>query len=294
VYAGNPDQLSVRAAFPKLHRLEQAYGSLIVGQLRGARARARDPEQSRHSAAMFSFRDGMQTFTDAIARRLRRIELDVPVLRIERRNDAYVVQTGGARLPRTLSTRAVVLALPAYAAANLVASLAPAAAAALAAIAYPPVAVVASGYRRSAIGHSLDGFGFLVPKSEGRQILGTIFSSALFDDRAPAGSALLTTFVGGARQPALAQRDDADVAALVQAEHAAILGAPERADFVDVRRWPRAIPQYALGHLQRIAVVEDAERALPGLHLCANYRGGVSLGDCIRSAAETVERVLAG
>lgn len=292
VYAGNPDQLSVRAAFPKLHRLEQTYGSLIAGQLRGSRARARDPEQSRHAATMFSFRGGMQTLTDAIAQRLARIELDAPVTGVESRDDGWIVATAGPRLPRSLRTRAVVLAVPAYAAAKLVATLAPAAAEVLAAIPYPPIAVVASGYRKSAIGHALDGFGFLVPKSEGRQVLGTIFSSTLFEGRAPDGAVLLTTFVGGARQPALARRDEEQIAGLVQAEHAAILGANTSPEFVDVRRWPNAIPQYALGHLERIAAIEDAERKLPGIHFCANWRGGVSLGDCIRSAAGTAERVL--
>src|SRR5205823_6169248 len=105
---------------------------------------------------------------------------------------------------------------------------------------YPPVAVVASGYRKGSIGNALEGFGFLVPRSEGRQILGTIFSSTLFDHRAPPGFDLLTTFVGGVRQPELAQREESEIAGLVQAEHADILGAAPRAEFARVRRWSRA------------------------------------------------------
>ena len=290
VYAGDPERLSVRAAFPKLYQLEQAHGSLIFGQLFGARARARDPEKSKQSAAMFAFRDGMQTLTDALARRLRRVEAGTEALGVQPGEGGYLVRAQGPGGLREFRARAVVLALPAYAAATLSAAFAPRAAAALGAIPYPPVAVVASGYRKGAIARGLDGFGFLVPQREGRRILGTIFSSTLFAGRAPDGFDLLTTFIGGMRQPALAQGSETEIAEAVQAEHAGILGAPPRAEFVQVRRWPRAIPQYTLGHLARMAQIEDAERDLPGLFFCANYRGGVSIGDCIRAADGIAER----
>jgi oxygen-dependent protoporphyrinogen oxidase len=291
VYAGDPEQLSVSAAFPKLHQLEQAHGSLILGQLLGARARARNPEKSKQSAAMFAFRDGMQTLTDAIARRLEHIELGTEVIGVEPGNGGHLVRTGGASGHREFHARVVVLSIPAHAAANLTAPFAPQASAALAAIPYPPVAVAVSAYRRGSATHALDGFGFLVPQCEGRRLLGTIFSSTLFDNRAPRELDLLTTFVGGMRQPALAQLEESEIAELVQAEHAGILGAARRAEFVKVRRWPRAIPQYTLGHLARIAQIEEAERDVPGLFFCANYRGGVSIGDCIRSADATAARV---
>jgi oxygen-dependent protoporphyrinogen oxidase len=291
VYAGDPELLSVGAAFPKLHQLEQAYGSLILGQLLGARARVRDPEKSKQSAAMFAFRDGMQTLTDALARRLDQVELGTAAISVEPGNGGHLVRTDGDNGRREFRARAVLLALPAYAAANLTAPFAPRASAALAAIPYPPVAVAASAYRRGSITHALDGFGFLVPQCEGRQILGTIFSSTLFENRAPRELDLLTTFVGGMRQPALAQREESEIAALVQAEHASILGAVRHADFVKVTRWPRAIPQYTLGHHARIAQIEEAERDVAGLFFCANYRGGVSIGDCIRSADGTAARV---
>jgi protoporphyrinogen/coproporphyrinogen III oxidase len=291
IYAGDPELLSVAAAFPKLHQLEQAHGSLILGQLLGARGRARNPEKSKRSAAMFAFRDGMQTLTDAIARQLAQVELGAEVISVEPGNGGHVVRTGGACAHREFHARVVLLSLPAYAAAILAAPFAPRAAAALAAIPYPPVAVAASAYRSGSSAHALDGFGFLVPQCEGRRILGTIFSSTLFDHRAPRELDLLTTFIGGMRQPALAQLEEPEIAELVQAENASILGAAPRAEFVRVRRWPRAIPQYALGHLARIAQIEEAERDVPGLFFCANYRGGVSIGDCIRSADNTVTRV---
>jgi len=293
VYAGNPEMLSVAAAFPRLHELEQKHGSLIRGQLFGARARGRNPEKSKQSAPMFAFREGMQMLTDAIAQRLLRVELGTEVESVTAGDNCYVINANSAGARREFCARAVLLAVPAYAAARLVAPFAPPAAAALAAIPYPPVAVVHSAYRRSAIAHPLDGFGMLVPECERRQILGTIFSSTLFGNRAPDGLVLLTTFVGGARQPELARLDENEIADTAHAEHAALLGAAARPEFVRIRRWPRAIPQYSLGHSARIKQVEEAEHRFPGLFFCANYRGGVSIGDCIKSADRAAGEVMA-
>lgn len=287
VYAGNPETLSVSAAFPRLHQLEQEHGSLIRGQLLGARARDRDLEKSKQSAPIFAFREGMQTLTDAIARHLPRIELGTKVVSVTAGDNCYVINADSTGTRREFRAPAVLLAVPAYAAARLVASIAPRAATALAEIHYPPVAVAHSAYRRSAITHPLDGFGMLVPECERRQILGTIFSSSLFDNRAPCELALLTTFLGGMRQPELAQLGEREIAYIAEAENAELLGIAARAEFVKVTRWARAIPQYTLGHSVRIAQLDEAERMFPGLFFCANYRGGVAIGDCIKSAHRT-------
>ena len=284
VYAGNPEALSLSAAFPRLHELEQQHGSLIRGYLLGARARRRSPEKSKQTAPMFAFSDGMQTLTDAIAQHLPRVELGSEVTGGAAGRRWYVVNASTGSGRRELRARAVVLAVPAYAAARIVMPFAPQAAAALAAIPYAPVAVAHSAYRRGVIAYRLDGFGMLVPGCERRKILGTIFSSALFENRAPGELALLTTFVGGMRQPALARLDDAELADMVHAEHAALLGASARPEFVRIRRWPQAIPQYTRGHSARIAQCEKTERDFPGLFFHANYRGGISIGDCIKSA----------
>ena len=284
VYAGRPEQLSLRAAFPRLYELEQQYGSLIRGQLFGARRRARDAQKSKHAAAMFSFRDGMATLTGAIARGLANVELGCAVDAVSRDGAAYVVTATCGGESRSYRARAVVLAVPAYAAAPLAAPIAPAAAAALQAIPYPPVAVVCSAYSRGAIRHPLDGFGVLAPECEGRQVLGTIFSSTLFEGRAPDGKVLLTTFVGGMRQPDLARLDEPALAELVGRELGSLLGATAAPDFVQIRRWANAIPQYTPGHSARMRAIDAAERAQGGLYFCANYRGGVSVGDCVASA----------
>jgi oxygen-dependent protoporphyrinogen oxidase len=280
IYAGDPEQLSVRAAFPRLHALEQRYRSLIRGQILGARERARTRERAKNTASSFSFRNGMQTLPDAIARKLRGLETGVRVLRLARGDDGVFTVEGDRRAARA---RAVLLAVPADAAAGLARQLAPAAAQALEAIPYSPVAVVASAYRRAEVKHALDGFGFLSPRKEGRAILGTLFSSSMFDGRAPADTVVLTTFVGGARNPKLAGSRPDEIAAAVEQELAALLGAASPL-WREVVQWPRAIPQYTLGHLGRIAALEQAEAAVPGLFFRSNYRGGVSVGDCIKSA----------
>ena len=291
VYAGDPELLSVNAAFPRLHELEQTYGSLIRGYVAGSRARRRNPEKSKHAAPMFAFREGMQTLTAAIARGLARVELATSAVKVVPGADGFRVTARRADTEREFRAQAVVLATPAYAAARLAAPFSAAAGAALAAIEYPPVAVAISAYRRDAVRHALDGFGVLVPQRERRQILGTIFSSSLFDHRAPPGLALLTTFLGGMRQPEIARLDEPAIRAIVQAEHAAMLGAPARAEFARIRRWERAIPQYTLGHGGRISTIEAVERDFPGLFFCANYRGGVAIGDCIKSAERTAVQV---
>ena len=291
VYAGNPATLSVSAAFPRLHELEQQYGSLIRGQFAGARERKRNPEKSKQSAQMFAFREGMQTLTDAVARRLARVELATEVVRLVPEISGYVVTASNGNGSREFRARAVLLATPAYAAARLISPFATAAAAALAAIPYPPVAVTFSIYRRSAIAHALDGFGMLIPECERRQILGTVFSSTLFENRAPDGLVLFTSFVGGTRQPELAQLNESAIGDLVQSELVALLGASASPEWVRVKRWPRAIPQYTLGHAGRIGQVAAAEGEFPGLFFCANYRGGVSIGDCIKSADRTAGQI---
>jgi oxygen-dependent protoporphyrinogen oxidase len=292
IYAGDPETLSVPAAFPRLHALEQQYGSLIKGAILGARQRKKSAEKAKNSASSFSFRDGMQTLTNALARAVGHVDCEVKVTRVERRPEGGFTVSGerfGMAFERQAG--AVVVATPAYAAAEIVLAMAPVAAQALREIPYPPVTVVASAYRRREILHPLDGFGFLAPAREKPAVLGTLFSSTMFENRAPSEVAVLTTFVGGRRNPELAAAGDAEVRGAVQEELARLLGAGADPMWSEITRWPRAIPQYTMGHLQRIAKVEEAERSIPGLYFCANYRGGVSIGDCVKAGHATAERV---
>ena len=294
IYAGDPEQISVRAAFPKLHALEQRWGSLIRGQIFGARERRRQKETAKNSAQSFSFAGGMQLLTDALAATLGPIALHTHATRLERdAGGTFTLRAEHQGEPLEWRARAVLLATPADRAAALVRDHAGDAAAVLDAIAYAPVATVASAYAASAIAHPLDGFGCLVPRKEQRRVLGVLFSSTMFEGRAPAGTALLTTFIGGQRQPDLPGLAESDIAALAHAEHTALLGARAEPLFQAVTRWPRAIPQYTLGHLGRVARAEAATRVLPGLFFCASWKGGVSVGDCIRNGHLEADAVAA-
>jgi oxygen-dependent protoporphyrinogen oxidase len=292
VYAGDPAQLSLPAAFPRLRALEQQYGSLIKGQIFGARERAKLAEQSKNVATSFSFREGMQTLTDSLARALGAIKTGVRAMEIQRESDgaiAVVVERGGTTAVRLV--RSVVLAVPADRAADLIRDLAPDAMCALNEIPYAGIASIAAAYRRSDVAHPLDGFGFLVPKVEKRRILGVLFSSSMFDNRSPDGTVLLTTFVGGGRHPDLPSLPDAELTTIVTEELAALVGARKGPRFCAVTRWPRAIPQYTLGHLDRVRRAERVQTALPGLFLCASYSGGVSVSDCVKSGHRTASVV---
>ena len=290
IYAGDPNRLSLAAAFPRLHALEQRYGSLIGGAIRGARERRRSAEKGKNAASSFSFRDGMQTLTDALAGALPGLECSARATRLAREANGSFrldVQTSGGTTTRHAGT--IVLAVPAYAAAELVQAMAPRASESLAAIPYAPVAVVISAYRRSEVAHPLDGFGFLAPAVERPAVLGSLFSSSMFEHRADADTVLFTSFLGGWRDPAMAAAPDDALLESTRRELERLAGAHGEPVFTEIIRWPRAIPQYTLGHLQRIAALEQAEHEFAGLHFCANYRGGVSIGDCIRNGVATAD-----
>ena len=291
IYAGDPCQLSLSAALPRLHELEQRYGSLSIGAIRSARERRRRGGPPRLPAVSFSFRAGMQTLTDALAAALPVVRCGATVHRLQSRGDGtWTVETDRAG-DSALHARAVVLALPAYGAASLVRPFASNAAGALAEIDYAPVAVVVSAYRRADVAHALDGFGFLAPAVERPRVLGTLFSSTMFAGRAAGGTVLFTTFLGGRRNPAQVTAPEGELTQTVHEELVRLVGAGSAPLMSRVVRWPRAIPQYGFGHRERIAALEQSERDHPGLFFCSNYRGGVSISDCVRRATEAAQAV---
>lgn len=291
IYAGDPARLSLPAAFPRLYALEQQHGSLLRGVTATARERKRNGEPRPARPKSFSFRDGMQTLPDALARGLRGLETGTMVTALALSPpEGYAVSGMRNGAPLRLHTRAIVIATPAPDAARLIAPHDEDAASTLASIEYAPVAVVASAYRRDDVAHALDGFGMLVPSRERRRILGTLFSSSLFDHRAPAGHVLLTTFAGGRRNPQMVAEDDASLAQIVERELAELLGA--RAPLWNaIRRWTRAIPQYDLGHGHRIERIVQGIAKRPGWFFCGSWKDGVSVGDRLASAERVAQSV---
>jgi oxygen-dependent protoporphyrinogen oxidase len=292
VYAGDPGQLRVQAAFPKLFALELKYGGLIKGQILGRRERQKRAEQSKDRARMFSFRNGIQTLPSALNKVLSSsIVTGARVQRLRKRVDKGRARYEVLGIRRGKKFRypadAVVTAIPSFDTARFIAPLDRTLAESLDKIYYPPVAEVFLGFRSEDIRRPLDGFGFLVPAKERRAILGTIWSSSLFPNRSRDGFVALTTFVGGSRQPELVDNDDKQLVDIVVRELESIMGVSGRPVFSRVERWRRAIPQYNLGHLSMIQEIEQFEHRHPGLFLSGNFRGGIAVGDCI-ARSETV------
>jgi oxygen-dependent protoporphyrinogen oxidase len=309
VYAGDPAQLSVRAAFPKLHALEQNYGSLIRGAIRGRKERAARAEKAKDRARLLSFREGMGALPAALQRRLReKVQLGVNNVQISKVADSELSFSHENEEPdkmwritfeiasdktawNEIYARHVVITAPAYHVPALFSDGPARRLAALHDVVYAPVAVVATGFQREHVRHPLDGFGFLVPEKEQRHILGTLWNSTLFPKRAPERRVLMTTFVGGMRQPDLPNRDDRELRQLALDELRDILGVSCAPDFMHVRRYQQAIPQYLLGHQRFLDLINNAEREFPGLHFATNYRGGISVADCIKQAREMATKI---
>jgi len=293
VYAGNPEQLSVRMAFPKLYRLEEVYGGLIKGTIRGRKERKKRAEESKQSAKMFSFVDGMGVFPHALANAIGdRLKLNTTVVSVKHKNNIYIVTAETPDGKEEFAARHLILSVPAYHAAGLLQPIDTSISKTLSGIYYPPVTMVFFGYKADAVSHPLDGFGYLIPAKEQRKILGTIWSSTIFPNRAPDGKVAFTTFVGGSRQPEITENDDYSLRKLVHTEIASILGIQNDPDFYYIKKWNRAIPQYRLGYASVINQIESFEQTYRGIHLCANYRGGISVGDCVMNARRTVDAIL--
>jgi oxygen-dependent protoporphyrinogen oxidase len=157
---------------------------------------------------------------------------------------------------------------------------------------YPPVASVVLGFRREDVAHALDGFGVLVPEVEGFNILGTLFSSSLFPNRAPAGHVLLTSYLGGARNPNLALQDPEDLVQMTQCDLEKLLGVRGRPTFEHHFVFPKAIPQYEVGYGRFKKLMNDIENSCPGFFLAGHFRDGISLGDSIMSGHDVAARIL--
>ena len=289
VYAGDPSQLGVQAAFGMLVDYEREHGSVIRGAIRAAKERKR---AGGGRPQMLSFDNGMDTLTGAIASQLGdSIVTGATCTGIERDPDGWrvhVVRDGTAEVS---PCRAVVIAVPADAAAELLQPLDVEVASSLRDVPYAPIASVFLGYARDRIVHPLDGFGFLVPSRERRDLLGVIFSSSLYPNRAPDGSVAITAFAGGVRRSDIVDLDDESLVALVRRELNTRLGESGDPAVVRVRRWKRAIPQYAPGHERLDARVGELTRSHTGMYVCSNFCGGVSVADCIESGDVTATAI---
>ncbi len=282
IYAGKPENLSIRAAFPLLYELERTHGSLLFGSMRSKTEKA-DADFPR----TFSFQNGVQILTDKLAQKLGdSVRSNTEVVQIEK-------TAGGKWTVKTDLNEeifdALIISTPAEAAAQLVENYDVDLSERLATIYYPPIAMVFFGVKKETLGKDLDGFGFLIPSSENRKILGTIWNSAVFENRAPDGYHLLTTFVGGARNAELFEQSDEELLEIVYRELKDILDLQAKPHFTYIKRWRKAIPQYLLGYEKIEQSIEEFERNNKGIYFCSNFYKGISVGDCVKNAYALAE-----
>jgi len=328
IYAGDPEKLSLRAAFPQLHEAERTAGSVIRGMMRAAKSKP-GPKQR---PTLQSFREGNETLIKALTANLGpALRCGVEVTAIQKCSnekpqagqtkslgedrgpnsvgarfiasselaEVFTVIVKTASGAETIVAERLVLAVPTYVAAKILgaetfsrdisSNVSP-----LAEIEYAPIAVVSLGYKQQDVAHSLEGFGFLIPRSEGLRTLGSVWNSSLFPGRAPQGSVLLTSFFGGATDPQAISLSTEEIPALVHREIGPILSIRSQPIFSNVQIYERALPQYNLGHAARIANLDRQSSSLLNLKLVGNYLRGPAIGACIDQALAVAEEIRSG
>ncbi|MDB4972570.1 MAG: Protoporphyrinogen oxidase, aerobic, HemY [Myxococcaceae bacterium] len=293
IYGADPRRLSLAATMPRFLALEQKYGSVI----RGLRAKARQLPVDKNGAAgaryglFAAFSGGMQTFVSALEKELEGcIETRSTVRALERTEQGYRLEVhGGVR-----SYDAVILALPAHVAAQVLASFDGALSQELAEIDYASAATVTLSWPRAAIPHPLDAFGYVVPTIENRSVIASTWASVKYERRAPVDRALLRVFVGGHRGQHLVQYDDAELVGIARRELRDLIGVTAEPDWTKVVRYLRAMPQYHLGHLDRVQRIEQLEQRHAGFALAGNAYRGVGIPDAVRSGEDAAQRILSG
>jgi len=303
IYAGDPEKLSLRAAFPILHEAEIASGSILRGIFPAIKSRAakrpKGPKGPRERPTLQTFSEGNEMLIKALVLNLgEHLRCGVEVTGIELLDSGH-----DAKAPRfqvalrnqqgedTVEAERLVLAVPTNVAGKLLSTLDERFEQQLGGIEYAGVAVVSLGYQKKDVSHSLEGFGFLVPRSSGLNDLGTVWNSSLFPGRAPEGQALMTSFVGGATNPGALQRSEAELAETTHEEIAPLLGISKDPVFSNVTIWPRALPQYNLGHTARLAALEQLCNNFSGLYFAGNYLNGPAIGTCVEQAMKVADEI---
>ena len=284
IHAGDPERLSLPANFPALTALEARHGSLIRGLL-ASRPRSAGPPPPM----FYSLRDGLGELVDGLVARLPadRLRLRCPVRDVRRNGDGFVLRTDGGEE----RARAVVLAVPAGRASELLAGMDAHVSAALAGVRFASTAAVYLGYRREDVAHPLDGHGLIVPEPENLYTSVCSFFSTKFPGRAPDGHVLLRGFLGGMRHPESLDGPDEDLVACVHDEMAPVLGLRAQPVLARVYRWPSATPQMEVGHRARVAALESRLGAHPGLALTGSGLRGTGIPDCVADARAVASQV---
>lgn len=298
IYGGDAEQMSVQATFPRFVELEQQYGSVIRGMM-AARKTGSSAVSAGPKRTMFvSLKNGLSGLIDALVGRLTeqgvtfRSSTIVDALRVRSHQPGrwrydIILNDGSA-----LSADSLVLATPAYVSAELVRPLTPIAGGLLDLIPYASTATIAMAYPCAAVAGAAEGFGFVVPRAEGRDLIAATWTSLKWAHRAPADQLLVRCYVGGVGREAILQLDERALVSRVRDELASMCGVTAEPNYVQVNRWMKAMPQYTLGHLERLNQIEAALSRYGGLVLTGTGYRGVGIPDCIRDGAVAADRVV--
>ena len=284
IYTADPERLSLRATLPRFLDMEREHRSLILAMLRKTRA-ASGTSGARYSLFL-SFDRGMEVLVRALGK--CEVRLNTRVVAIERER-GFKIKT---QKEEPIYADAICLAVPAYVAALLLSNINPALASQLNRINYASTATINFAYHRDAIKHPLDGFGFVVPYVERRSLIACTFSSVKFPGRAPENHVLLRAFVGGALQPDMFALEESDMLGRVETDLRELLGVTSKPLFAEVSKWKNSMPQYEVGHLDRVAAIESELAQLPNLQLAGNAYRGAGIPDCIRSGETAAEGLI--
>jgi len=297
IFAGDPETMSLKSCFPRIHQLEQEYGGLIKAMVKLAKKKKAEIKAGKAVASaagpggvLTSFVAGIQELTDSTAGAVAgEVRTGAAVDAIVRRDGGFELRLADGT---TLEAEVVVSAAPAHALAAMVDGLDGAMAALLREIPYASMNVVCFGYEREKIARDLDGFGYLIPKKEGKAILGTLWDSSIFPNRAPQGRVLLRSMMGGATNPGAIDLAESEVKRRVMIDLKEIMGIAAEPDFVRIFRHQRAIPQYTAGHSRRLLALDERLAASAGLFLTGNAFFGIGLNDCVHSSNQIATRVV--
>ncbi|MFQ5735618.1 MAG: protoporphyrinogen oxidase [Thermodesulfobacteriota bacterium] len=299
VHAGDPETMSIRSSFPKFVQLEEEHGSLIRGMLKRMAKMKKThrpaPGAGQKKLTMFiTLSEGLSEMIETLLEKLRasghtEIRTGVAVTEVRQKGAAYEVGVSGGP---SIKADAVIIAAPAYAASKLLKGVDPWVSDRLATIPYVSTATVSIAFRKKDIKHPLNGFGFVVPKTENRKIMAATWTSVKFSGRAPEDSVLIRCFVGGSKNMELVDRSDAEMVKMVRAELKDIMGIDAQPVLTRVFKWKNSMPQYTIGHDERIASIEEKLARYPGLYLAGSAYHGIGIADSVRFSEVVAKKAL--
>lgn len=283
IFANRPENLSLKHVFPKMAQLEKKYGSVIWGAIAGS---GKNRGHEKMKRMLISFKKGLQSLPIKLASTLDSVHYDHKVTAIEKRGESWFITSNNMSHG---PFKHVIINVPLYQIGEILNSLTNQSYTFEKEVDYPKLSVLHLGYNKKDIQHNLDGFGFLVPEVENRSILGALFSSTLFEGRSPKDSHLLTVFVGGGREPKLAEMDTNKLVEIVEMELKELIGLQGGYQFMDHVYWPKSIPAYHLNYDEILHQFDRFEDQFKGLTLAGNFREGISVPDCIKNGLKLAD-----